>query len=1237
MKIKKIYIQNFKWIKDKRIIELDKDITFLTWPNGFWKTTIFDVIELCLTWKLYRTFQKEHVTNDNKDYSKPFYQNTKWEDVVIKLWLEKEWKKLIIVKFLSKDNKWTSQKWKKKNKVTDFNLIETYLDKTEEFNDNFFNIETKEKISNNDKINTFLWLRNENIDKLYPLFNYLQQEETIYFLKLSENERKEELNFLFNTETEWKIETKINDFLRWINSVIKKVNEKLIKIEEWITIQNKNIENKEKVEYEVFFDSNDKINTDIIDFDKKELFNKNIDNNKYYKSKYLENINNVKDFLESFSINEYKNDKKKTNIQKIKNDKIFIESFILQKYNTSEKILELEKDNEIYNLSKKDYYLESLIYEKYLEKNEIEKLKEKDFLYNLCNSDEYNSSLEAFILQNQLNDEAFLKEWKIKNTLINYIDKSNNILDQFLLEKFDKNKDISKSYNYFNNKKTDFHNYDLEKEYSIYNNIKNDDNNIIIKWFLLNNYFTTKDNYTKSKYKELEELHYLHKKVEKYINYKKDEKIEKFEEIYRLLKLDNNELLNDFTKNIERNKELENDLKWNNKIISELIELRIDLINLFKKKWFDETCILCWTKEVNGVNIKDFETFEKIVKEKTENIKNVSDSKIDEQEQINKKINNNILELEKYINLFINKESIKKSIKEFNVLKKYLTQEEYKPKELEINILIENNKEYKISKNIFDIIDEEIKNLKKYLEKKYIDWFNLYSQYKKLEWRGELFLDENILINFLKDKKISYKIEKEWFNNIKYNEIKDNIIDSLNDYLKWFTSKNNMYIILDNLANWRLSNIYKENTNKLNDFLRWNIEKENFLINDKSYDFNVDMNLYKGKLKKYILNKTEDSSKLYSKISNILEKKKFIDKDKYILLKNELIKYKIDFKLNKIEDYNSDYEENSIISLEERIYKVFKNRILIYQKLNYLQKEKINNYNELLNDYKFEKIKEYILENYNDYDFFDDYKNNIIKFLDKEFNYIDIDIKKLWWDNSDFINIIFNKDILLIEKYKKIKSKLENKKKYIEYKYFEIENNLLIDKTNEYDTIKERLNLLKNNKIKTLKDIYTDEINSYKSRMIDWIKIPFYLYTAKILQNFQQWMWIFMVFESEKSIRFYTEWESNHDAMHHLSSWQLAVVSIAFTLAVNTVYKISNELRFLNIDDPVQEMDSLNIHSFIELIRHNFMDYKLIISTHSDENAYFMKYKIEKIKENSVKMINVQSEFFNTENKDSKK
>jgi exonuclease SbcC len=56
-------------------------------------------------------------------------------------------------------------------------------------------------------------------------------------------------------------------------------------------------------------------------------------------------------------------------------------------------------------------------------------------------------------------------------------------------------------------------------------------------------------------------------------------------------------------------------------------------------------------------------------------------------------------------------------------------------------------------------------------------------------------------------------------------------------------------------------------------------------------------------------------------------------------------------------------------------------------------------------------------------------------------------------------------------------------------------------------------------------------------------------------------------------------------------------------------------------------MDSLNIHSFIELIRHNFKEYNFIISTHNDENAYFMKYKLEKLNRD-VNIKNIQNEFF---------
>ena len=70
-------------------------------------------------------------------------------------------------------------------------------------------------------------------------------------------------------------------------------------------------------------------------------------------------------------------------------------------------------------------------------------------------------------------------------------------------------------------------------------------------------------------------------------------------------------------------------------------------------------------------------------------------------------------------------------------------------------------------------------------------------------------------------------------------------------------------------------------------------------------------------------------------------------------------------------------------------------------------------------------------------------------------------------------------------------------------------------------------------------------------------------------------------------------------------------------------------MKFLAIDDPIQEMDNLNIHSFIELIRNEFCeDYQLLFSTHNDNYALFMKYKLEKFKKDSVKLLNVQREFF---------
>ena len=41
-------------------------------------------------------------------------------------------------------------------------------------------------------------------------------------------------------------------------------------------------------------------------------------------------------------------------------------------------------------------------------------------------------------------------------------------------------------------------------------------------------------------------------------------------------------------------------------------------------------------------------------------------------------------------------------------------------------------------------------------------------------------------------------------------------------------------------------------------------------------------------------------------------------------------------------------------------------------------------------------------------------------------------------------------------------------------------------------------------------------------------------------------------------------------------------------------------------------MDNLNIHSFVELLRNEFSDYQIIMSTHDNFISRYMSYKFEK-------------------------
>ena len=190
---------------------------------------------------------------------------------------------------------------------------------------------------------------------------------------------------------------------------------------------------------------------------------------------------------------------------------------------------------------------------------------------------------------------------------------------------------------------------------------------------------------------------------------------------------------------------------------------------------------------------------------------------------------------------------------------------------------------------------------------------------------------------------------------------------------------------------------------------------------------------------------------------------------------------------------------------------------------------------------------------------------------------------------------------------------LEEKKLYIDKQYKIVQNQ-------QFQDLSRRIKILEKTaeRLKEIHTIYKEEVKKFKIGIVKQLRIPFFIYSAKMLQNYQQGMGIFLTYKKTTSsdnetvaiIRFKSDTKNDHDVMNQLSTGQLAVVSLAFTLSLNTMFKLSDNLNFLMIDDPIQDMDAMNVLSFIEILRHGIIEkYQIILSTYNDQNALFMGYK----------------------------
>ncbi len=185
---------------------------------------------------------------------------------------------------------------------------------------------------------------------------------------------------------------------------------------------------------------------------------------------------------------------------------------------------------------------------------------------------------------------------------------------------------------------------------------------------------------------------------------------------------------------------------------------------------------------------------------------------------------------------------------------------------------------------------------------------------------------------------------------------------------------------------------------------------------------------------------------------------------------------------------------------------------------------------------------------------------------------------------------------------------VENKRKYIENQYYNAINKEIQQINNDVEVLQEEFD-----KINDIVSIYDCKIKEYTSKIINQVTIPFYIFTGKILQNHSLGTGLVLdlnIGGKDPSFKI-TPRASEHEVSYTLSSGQLSATVVSLMLVLNIVYNKS-KLGTILIDDPLQTMDEINSHSLIELLKHNFGDQQIILSTHENEYSKLFRYKYAK-------------------------
>ena len=399
-------------------------------------------------------------------------------------------------------------------------------------------------------------------------------------------------------------------------------------------------------------------------------------------------------------------------------------------------------------------------------------------------------------------------------------------------------------------------------------------------------------------------------------------------------------------------------------------------------------------------------------------------------------------------------------------------------------------------------------------------------------------------------------------------------------------------LLQDLKSNERERSTFITNRNKLIELFNKNVENNNFdknmcpLCGNTSIELEKLFNITERALKENNTLLEKDLSLIKGEIDKYFEEIKFINEKAKLLNYKQ---YKLYLELEKLIniDISNLIEEKEVMAefsftnKDGYISGKFDSEYSLF-KLN-IEKE-INRLGEKLSE---KEIK--------------DYENLINKYYKNGINHNEADIN--------------NKIAFIADKYSTGYSK-----------QISIEKKKLQDKIIEYEKINKE-NKLAEETVREYRKKYDAAFKSYQTNLVENIKIPLYITSGKIIQNYPMGLGI-NVDIKDNQVVFQTDCKED-DIFNYLSMGQLNGVELSIMLSVRSTINFEDGLDLILIDDPLQSIDDISAFSFVDLLTDSFANSQVIMSTHESDKSDLLEYKYRQHNRN-VNILNMYEKYINS-------